>query len=126
MYSVQSDAAQTAQPAAGTPPRILAIANLERSPAVPDVPTIAESGLPGFDVPGWYAIFVPAKSPPEIVAKMNTDVNAAIADATVKARLEDLGLFVGGSTPEALGAYVRNETEKWGPVIKAAGISIKE
>jgi tripartite-type tricarboxylate transporter receptor subunit TctC len=106
--------------------RGLAVTTARRSGAAPEVPTIAESGLPGFDVPGWYAIFVPAKSPPEIVAKMNTDVNAAIADATVKARLEDLGLFVGGSTPEALGAYVKTETEKWGPVIKAAGISIKE
>ncbi len=106
--------------------RGLAVTTARRSGAAPEVPTIAESGLPGFDVPGWYAIFVPAKSPPEIIAKMNTDVNAAIADATVKARLEDLGLFVGGSTPEALGAYVKTETEKWGPVIKAAGISIKE
>jgi tripartite-type tricarboxylate transporter receptor subunit TctC len=106
--------------------RGLAVTTARRSGAAPDVPTIAESGLPGFDVPGWYAIFVPAKTPGEIVAKMNADVNAAIADATVKARLEDLGLFVGGSTPEALGAYVRTETEKWGPVIKAAGISIKE
>ena len=106
--------------------RGLAVTTARRSGAAPDVPTIAESGLPGFDVPGWYAIFVPAKTPGEIVAKMNADVNAAIADATVKGRLEDLGLFVGGSTPEALGAYVRTETEKWGPVIKAAGISIKE
>jgi len=106
--------------------RGLAVTTARRSGAAPDVPTIAESGLPGFDVPGWYAIFVPAKTPGEIVAKMNADVNAAMADATVKGRLEDLGLFVGGSTPEALGAYVRTETEKWGPVIKAAGISIKE
>ena len=106
--------------------RGLAVTTARRSGAAPDVPTIAESGLPGFDVPGWYAIFVPAKSPPEIIARMNADVNAAIADATVKGRLEDLGLFVGGSTPEALGAYVKTETEKWGPVIKAAGISIKE
>ena len=106
--------------------RGLAVTTARRSGAAPDVPTIAESGLPGFDVPGWYAIFVPAKSPPEIVAKMNTDINAALADPTVKARLEDLGLFVGGSTPEALGTYVKAETEKWGPVIKAAGISIKE
>ena len=106
--------------------RGLAVTTARRSGAAPEVPTIAESGLPGFDVPGWYAIFVPAKSPPEIVAKMNTDVNAAIADATVKARLEDLGLFVGGSTPQALGHYLKAETEKWGPVIKAAGITIKE
>jgi tripartite-type tricarboxylate transporter receptor subunit TctC len=106
--------------------RGLAVTTARRSAAAPDVPTIAESGLAGFDVPGWYAIFVPAKSPPEVVARMNADINAALADPGVKGKLEGLGLFVGGSTPEALGNYVRSETEKWGPVIKAAGISIKE
>ena len=106
--------------------RGLAVTTAKRSGAALDVPTIAESGLPGFDVPGWYAIFVPAKTPPEIVAKLSADVNAAVADASVKGRLEALGLFVGGSTPEALGAYVKSETEKWAPVIKAAGIAIKE
>jgi tripartite-type tricarboxylate transporter receptor subunit TctC len=106
--------------------RGLAVTTARRSAAAPDVPTIAESGLPGFDVPGWYAIFVPAKSPPEVVAKMNTDIMAALADPTVKAKLEALGLFVGGSTPEALGSYLKDETAKWGPIIKAAGITIKE
>ena len=106
--------------------RGLAVTTARRSAAAPEVPTIAESGLPGFDVPGWYAIFVPAKSRAEIVAKINADVIAALADPGVKARLEDLGLFVGGSTPQALGHYVKTETEKWAPIIKAAGISIKE
>jgi tripartite-type tricarboxylate transporter receptor subunit TctC len=106
--------------------RGLAVTTARRSAAAPEVPTIAESGLPGFDVPGWYAIFVPAKSPPDIVAKMNTDIIAALADPTVKGKLEALGLFVGGSTPEALGAYVKAETDKWGPIIKAAGITIKD
>ena len=57
---------------------------------------------------------------------MNTDVIAALAEPGVKSRLEGLGLFVGGSTPEALGRYVKSETEKWGPIIKAAGITIKD
>jgi tripartite-type tricarboxylate transporter receptor subunit TctC len=57
---------------------------------------------------------------------MNTDIIAALADPTVKGKLEALGLFVGGSTPEALGNYVKAETDKWGPIIKAAGITIKE
>jgi tripartite-type tricarboxylate transporter receptor subunit TctC len=105
--------------------RGLAVTTVRRSAAAPDVPTLAET-MPGFDVPGWYAIFVPAKTPPEIIARMNADVIAAIADPTVKAKLEGLGLFVGGSTPEALGTYVKTETEKWGPIIKAAGITIKE
>jgi len=106
--------------------RGLAVTTARRSAAAPDVPTIAESGLAGFDVPGWYAIFVPAKSPPEVIARMNADINAALADPGIKGKLEGLGLFVDGSTPEALGNYVRSETEKWGPVIKIAGISIKE
>jgi tripartite-type tricarboxylate transporter receptor subunit TctC len=106
--------------------RGLAVTTAKRSGAAPDVPTIAESGLPGFDVPGWYSIFVPAKTPPDIVARMNADINTAVAEPAIKKRLEELGLFVGGSTPEALGAYVKSETEKWGPIIKAAGISIKE
>lgn len=106
--------------------RGLAVTTARRSAAAPDVPTIAESGLPGFDVPGWYAIFVPAKSPPEIVAKMNRDIVAAIADPAVKEKLEGLGLFVSGSTPEALGSYLKSEIDKWAPIIKTAGITVQE
>jgi tripartite-type tricarboxylate transporter receptor subunit TctC len=106
--------------------RGLAVTTAKRSAAAPDVPTIAESGLPGYDVPGWYAIFVPAKSPPEVIARMNADINTALAERTVKEKLEGLGLFVGGSTPDALGGYLKAETEKWGPIIKAAGITIKD
>jgi tripartite-type tricarboxylate transporter receptor subunit TctC len=104
----------------------LAVTTAKRSAAAPAVPTIAESGLPGYDVPGWYAIFVPAKSPPDVIARMNADINAALADRAVKEKLEGLGLFVAGSTPEALGSYLKAETEKWGPIIKAAGITIKD
>jgi tripartite-type tricarboxylate transporter receptor subunit TctC len=106
--------------------RGLAVTTAKRSAAAPEVPTIAESGLPGFDVPGWYAIFIPARSPPEILAKMNADIQTALAEPGVKGKLEGLGLFVGGSTPDALGSYLKSETEKWGPIIKAAGITIKE
>jgi tripartite-type tricarboxylate transporter receptor subunit TctC len=106
--------------------RGLAVTTAKRSAAAPDVPTIAESGLPGFDVPGWYAIFVPAKTPNEIVTKMNADINTALADPGIKGRLEALGLFVGGSTPDALGTYLKAEIAKWGPIIKEAGISIKD
>jgi len=106
--------------------RALAITTVKRVPAAPDVMTFAESGLPGFDVSGWYAFYFPARTPAEIVRKAHTDTVAALSDPKVRRRLEDLGLFVVGSTPEALAAYQRAETERWGPIIKAAGITIRD
>ena len=105
--------------------RIVAVTTDKRTPAAPDIPTLAESGLPGFDVSGWYAFFVPAKTPSEIVRKMHADTVAVLADPAVKKRLEDLGLFVVGSTPEQLGAFLQAELAKWGPVIKEAGIKVE-
>jgi tripartite-type tricarboxylate transporter receptor subunit TctC len=102
------------------------VTTTKRSPAAPQVPTFAESGLPGFDVSGWYALFVPAKTPPEIVRKMHADTATALAEPTTKQRLEDLGLFVVGSTPEELGRFHKAEMDKWAPVIKEAGISIRD
>ncbi len=102
--------------------RALAVTSAKRSPAAPDLPTLAESGLPGFDVSGWYAFFVPAKTPPAIVRKMHADAAAALADPALKRRLEELGLFVVGSTPEELGQFFKAEMDKWGPIIKEAGI----
>src|SRR6266849_4150899 len=102
--------------------RALAVTSAKRSPAAPDLPTLAESGLPGFDVSGWYAFFVPAKTPPAIVRKMHADTAAALADPAIKRRLEELGLFVVGSTPEELGQFFKAEMDKWGPIIKEAGI----
>jgi tripartite-type tricarboxylate transporter receptor subunit TctC len=105
--------------------RTLAVTTAQRTPAAPDVPTLAESGLPGFDVSGWYAFFVPAKTPSEIVKKMHADTAAALADPAIKGRLEQLGLFVVGSTPEQLQAFLKSEMGKWGPLIKEAGIKVE-
>ena len=105
--------------------RILAVSTAQRAPAAPNVPTIAESGLAGFDVAGWYAFFVPAKTPPEIVRKMHADTVTALADPKIRGRLEEMGLFVVGSTPEQLAAYLKSELAKWGPVIKDAGIKVE-
>jgi tripartite-type tricarboxylate transporter receptor subunit TctC len=106
--------------------RALALTSAKRAPAVPDLPTVGESGLPGFDVSGWYAFFVPAKTPNEIVRKMHADTAAVLAEPAIKRRLEELGLFVVGSTPEELAQFHKSEMEKWGPVIKEAGISVRE
>jgi tripartite-type tricarboxylate transporter receptor subunit TctC len=106
--------------------RILALTTDWRSPQVPDVPTMAQSGLPKFDVPGWYAFFVPAKTPAEIVRKMYADTAAVLAEPAVRKKLEDLGLRVVGSTPEQLAQLLKAEMTKWGPIIQDAGIKITE
>ena len=106
--------------------RGLAVTTAERFPTAPDLPTVAESGLPGFNVSSWYAFLVPAKTPPDIVWKIHTDTIAALSDPTVKIRLQELGVLVIGSTPAELARHLKSEMEKWEPVIKAAGISIRE
>jgi tripartite-type tricarboxylate transporter receptor subunit TctC len=106
--------------------RGLAVTTAKRSPAIPQLPPIAEAGVPGFDVSSWYGFFAPAKTPPEIVRKMHADTVAALADPTTKSRLEQLGVVVIGSTPAELAAYLKSEMEKWGPVIKEAGITLRE
>jgi tripartite-type tricarboxylate transporter receptor subunit TctC len=106
--------------------RALAVTSAQRTPAAPDLPTMTEAGLPGFEVSGWYAVFVPAKTPPAIAAKMHADTVATLTEPAIKARLEQLGLFVIGSTPAELGQFLKSEMDKWGPLIKDAGISIRE
>jgi tripartite-type tricarboxylate transporter receptor subunit TctC len=106
--------------------RGLAVTTAKRMPAVPHLPPIAEAGVPGFDVSSWYALFAPAKTPPEIIRKMHADTVAALKDPPTKERLEQLGVLVVGSTPEQLAAFLKAEMDKWAPVIKEAGISIRE
>jgi tripartite-type tricarboxylate transporter receptor subunit TctC len=106
--------------------RGLAVTTAKRTPAAPDLPPIAEVGVPGFDVSSWYALFAPAKTAPEIIQKMQADTVAALTDAVTKERLEQLGVVVVGSTPAELAAFLKAEMDKWAPVIKEAGISIRE
>jgi len=104
--------------------RVLAITSAERTPAAPDIPTVAET-LPGFDVSGWYAFFAPARTPPAIVRRMHADTAAVLAEPGIRARLEQLGLIVVGSTPEQLRAYLKTEMAKWGQVISEAGLKVE-
>jgi tripartite-type tricarboxylate transporter receptor subunit TctC len=103
--------------------RGLAVTTAQRFPTAPELPTIAESGIPGFDVSSWYSLWVPAKTPPDIIAKLNAATVTALAEGAVRARFETLGVVVESSTPQGLGALLQSEIEKWGPIIKAAGIS---
>jgi len=102
--------------------RALAVTSAKRFAAAPDLPTVAEAGLPGFDVTGWYAFCVPAQTPTDIVHKLHADVVAVLAEQDTREKLEQLGLAVIGSTPDELARHLKAETELWGPVIKAANI----
>jgi tripartite-type tricarboxylate transporter receptor subunit TctC len=106
--------------------RAIGVTTAERAKQAPDVPTIAEAGVPGYEASSWFAFFVPAKTPPEIVRKMHDDTIAALAEPAIRDKLDQLGLIAAGSTPEALGALLRREMEKWAPVIKAANIKVNE
>jgi tripartite-type tricarboxylate transporter receptor subunit TctC len=105
--------------------RGLAVTTRNRVAVVPDIPTIAESGVPGFDVFSWFGFFVPIRTPQDIVAKINADTNAALAYAPVKSRFEELGANPKGSTPAELAAFLRSEIDKWGPVIREARIRVE-
>jgi tripartite-type tricarboxylate transporter receptor subunit TctC len=102
--------------------RGLGVTSGTRSSFAPDIPTISESGVPGFDVSAWYALFLPAKCPPEIVTTIYNGVVAALAHPPVKQRLEELGATVKHSTPAELASYLKAEMEKWGPIIRELGI----
>jgi tripartite-type tricarboxylate transporter receptor subunit TctC len=107
--------------------RAYAVTARTRSPAAPEIPTVDETGLPGFHISIWYGTWVPKGTPRESVARLNRAVREALADANVRQRLADLGLEIvppEQQTPEALGAYHKAEIEKWWPIIKAAGIKI--
>jgi len=105
--------------------RGLAVTTKDRVAVVADIPTIAESGVPGFDVFSWFGFFVPAKTPPDIVARINADTNAALAHASVKPRFEELGATPKGSTPAELAAFLKSEIDKWGPIIQEAKIRVE-
>jgi tripartite-type tricarboxylate transporter receptor subunit TctC len=106
--------------------RALGVTTATRVASAPEIPTIADSGIPGYDTSSWFAFFVPAKTPPEIIAKMHADTVAALAEPQIRAKLDALGVIVVGSTPEQLGAHLKAEMERWAPVIKAANIRVNE
>jgi tripartite-type tricarboxylate transporter receptor subunit TctC len=104
--------------------RVLATTGSQRDAAAPEVPTIAESGVPGYDVTAWQALFVPAKTPHEIVRKISADTRTALADPAIKNKLAKTGYVAEGSTPEELEKRLKAEIAKWGAVIKSTGLQI--
>lgn len=101
--------------------RALGVTSAQRSPAAPDIPTIAEQGLPGFEAVSWFALFAPPNTPKPVVDKLQGEVAKIIKSPEVSKRLAEIGLEPVGSTPEALAAYQRTEIVKWAKVVKDSG-----
>jgi tripartite-type tricarboxylate transporter receptor subunit TctC len=103
--------------------RPLAVSTRKRTPILPDVPTIAEAtGLKDYEVDSWYAVFAPAKTPDEVIARMNREIAAVAARPDVKAKLLEQGADGVSSTPEVLGEMVKREIAEWRAVVRHANI----
>ena len=104
--------------------RAIAVTSEQRSPALPNIPTIAESGLPGFEATSWFGIIAPAGTPPEIIAKLNAELDKWLQSPAGKELLLTQGALPAGGTPEQFAAYIKDETEKWAKVIKLSGAKV--
>jgi tripartite-type tricarboxylate transporter receptor subunit TctC len=102
--------------------RGIAVTTAKRSSAFPELPTIAESGLAGYDASTWGGILAPAGTPKDVVAKLNTSINAALKMDDVRERLVGAGIEIQGGTPEQFADVIKAEVDKWGRVVKEAGI----
>jgi hypothetical protein len=102
--------------------RLLAVTTGKRSSVLPDIPTIAESGLPGFEANNWYGVVVPAKTPQSIVARLNTELVKVLNSPGLRETYANQGIEAIPGTPAEFTAYIRSEIAKWGKIVKAAGI----
>ena len=105
--------------------RALGVTGPKRAAALPDLPTIAEAGVPGYEVPVWFAIFVPKKTPAAIVSLLNTEIQKLMNDPRAKASLVSQGFEAHPSTPQELMTMMRAETAKWAKVVKEAGVKVE-
>lgn len=104
--------------------RALGVSSAKRSIAAPEIPTLAESGLPGFDMTVWFGVLVPAGTPEPIIQKLNSTIHQVLGNAEFRQWLADRGVDTMQGTPEEFGAFLRSETDRWGKVIKQANIRI--
>ena len=104
--------------------RAIAVTSAQRAPALPNVPTIAESGLPGFEASSWFGLLAPSGTPAAVVARINADVNQWLQTAEAKEKLLAQGAAPAGGTPEQFAAHIRAETEKWAKVVKVSGAKV--
>jgi tripartite-type tricarboxylate transporter receptor subunit TctC len=101
-----------------------AVTSPQRLPMLPDVPTAAEAGLPGYDSTGWFGVVAPAETPAPVVARLNAEIVAALKDPQIQSSMRALGVEPAPDTPQAFDRYIRSETTKWAKVIKSANIKL--
>ena len=104
--------------------RAIAVTSLKRAPVLPDIPTINESGLPGFEASSWFGVLAPAGTPAPIVARINTEVNKWLQSADAREKLLGQGAEAAGGSPEQFGNFIHAESEKWAKVVKASGAKV--
>jgi tripartite-type tricarboxylate transporter receptor subunit TctC len=112
--------------AAGGKVKMLAVASPQRSQLIPQVPTVQEAGVPGYELAGWFGLLAPAKTPPSVVDRLASEVKKAVADPKLKDRLTEQGLDVFGSSSEEMRAIMQSDTKKWSEVIAATGAKIPQ
>ena len=105
--------------------RALAVTTAKRIPQLPDVPTMQEAGVPGYEASVWLALLAPAGTPRDIVMRLNTEIVKLMAEPDTKKALADVGVEVAPSTPDVMASYMVSEMERWGKVVKEAGIKLE-
>jgi tripartite-type tricarboxylate transporter receptor subunit TctC len=105
--------------------RPIAVMSVKRSPALPDVPTVAELGYPGFEANTWFAIFAPAKAPADVLDRLNAEINQALTAKPVAERFETLSLEAQRLDRPAMSRYVEGEVAKWGKLVKDIGVTVQ-
>jgi tripartite-type tricarboxylate transporter receptor subunit TctC len=103
--------------------KTLAVTGPKRTPFAPEIPTIAEAGVPGYQVTGWYGLCAPAKTPAAIIERLNVTLNRALPE--LRERYASLGMEIAGSTPAEFGAHLRSERDRWAHVVKISGAKVE-
>ncbi|EON19397.1 extra-cytoplasmic solute receptor [Cupriavidus sp. GA3-3] len=105
--------------------RALAITGAQRSPLLPDVPTMAEAGLRGYEIAGWFGVLVPAATPKPIVARLDSELEAVLKMPDVRKKIDEMGGVISGAGPEAFGVFIDAETQKWRALVRSAHITVQ-